>query len=115
MKQKIVVGARYGLRDWIGQRATAVLMAFYTLVLLVLLVVKAPKNYFEWFALFSPLWMKIATLLFIASVLYHAWVGMRDIYMDYIKPTAIRLSLQVLTLVALAAYGLWALKILLQG
>ena len=113
MKQKIVVGAHYGLRDWIGQRASAVIMALYTVLLLVTLLVKAPKSYFDWFALLSPSWMKVATLLFIAALLYHAWVGMRDIWMDYVKPTGVRVVLQIGTIVWLFGCGLWALKILL--
>jgi succinate dehydrogenase hydrophobic anchor subunit len=28
--KRLVVGAHYGLRDWIAQRATAVLMAIYS-------------------------------------------------------------------------------------
>ncbi len=115
MQKRIVVGAHYGLKDWLAQRATAVLMALYTVLLLVVLLVQAPKTYFEWFGLFSPAWMKVATLVFIASLLYHAWVGVRDIWMDYVQSTGIRLVLQVGTIVWLVACGMWALKIFLQG
>ena len=55
-----------------------------------------------------------ATLTFLACLFYHAWVGMRDIWMDYIKPAGVRLVLQVGTIVWLVACGMWALKIFLQ-
>ena len=114
MKQRIVVGAHYGIRDWLGQRATAVLMALYTLLLLIVLLVRMPAGYLDWHGVFSPAWMKIATLTFIACLMFHAWVGMRDIWMDYVKPTGVRLVLQVGTIVWLTACGMWALKIFLQ-
>ena len=114
MKQRIIVGAHYGFRDWLGQRATAVLMALYTVLLLAVLLVQKPGDYLSWYGVFSPVWMKIATLTFSACLLYHAWVGIRDIWMDYIKPTSVRLVLQVGTLVWLLACAMWALKIFLQ-
>ena len=114
MKQRIVVGAHYGLRDWLGQRATAVLMALYTLLFLAALLVQKPAGYLEWYGLFSAAWMKVATLTFIACLLYHAWVGIRDIWMDYVKPTGVRLVLEVGSIVWLTACGMWALKIFLQ-
>jgi succinate dehydrogenase / fumarate reductase membrane anchor subunit len=108
---RIVVGAHYGFRDWLGQRVTAVLMALYSIVLVIDLLVKRPTDYLAWFNIFTPIWMKVATLTFLACLFYHAWVGMRDIWMDYIKSTALRLVLEVLTLVYLVACGMWALKI----
>jgi succinate dehydrogenase / fumarate reductase membrane anchor subunit len=56
--------------------------------------------------------MRIATLLFLLALLYHAWVGVRDIIMDYIKPAALRLGLQSLVGVALASYAIWSVAIL---
>ncbi len=108
---RIVVGAHYGFRDWLGQRVTAVLMALYSVILVVDLLIKRPTDYFSWFSIFSPIWMKVATLTFMACLFYHAWVGIRDIWMDYIKSTALRLVLEVATIVYLVACGMWALKI----
>ena len=111
MTKRIVTGAHYGLRDWLGQRVTAVLMALYSILLVVVLAVQKPTDYLAWFNVFSPFWMKIATLTFLACLFYHAWVGMRDIWMDYVKSTAMRLVLEVATIVYLVACGMWALKI----
>ncbi|MEI8304648.1 MAG: succinate dehydrogenase, hydrophobic membrane anchor protein [Burkholderiales bacterium] len=110
--KRIVVGAHYGMRDWLGQRVTAVLLAVYTLVLLVSLLMLPELNYGTWAGLFASGWMKVLTLLALLSLVYHAWIGVRDIYMDYIKPTGVRLVLQVGTIVLLAAYACWAVLIL---
>jgi succinate dehydrogenase / fumarate reductase membrane anchor subunit len=40
------------------------------------------------------------------------WVGMRDVFMDYVKPVAVRLSLQVFTIVWLVACSGWAVQVL---
>jgi succinate dehydrogenase / fumarate reductase, membrane anchor subunit len=108
-----VTGAHYGLRDWLGQRVTAVIMAVYTVLLGAILLFNAPDGYGEWKALFSGRIMQLATLLFIASLLYHAWVGIRDVLMDYIKPTSVRLALQIGVILSLVVYMGWSILILL--
>lgn len=110
--KRIVTGAHYGLRDWLGQRISAVVLAAYTVILLLALLVQPELTYGTWAGLFAGTWMKIVTLLAIVALMYHAWIGVRDIYMDYIKPTAVRLALQVATIVLLLGYGLWAATIL---
>lgn len=56
--------------------------------------------------------MKTLTFVVIVSLLYHAWVGVRDIWMDYVKPVGIRLTLQVFTLVWLVGCAGWAIQVL---
>jgi succinate dehydrogenase / fumarate reductase membrane anchor subunit len=110
--KRLVVGAHYGLRDWLAQRITAVIMAVYAVALLVLMAQRAPFTYEAWKALFTQGWMRIATLLFVVSLAWHAWVGVRNILMDYIKHDGVRLALQVTTLLLLAGYVVWAIEIL---
>ena len=109
---RVVTGAHYGLRDWLAQRITAVIMAVYTVILLVVLLGAVPITYPVWRDLFAQGWMRVATLLFAASLAWHAWVGVRDILMDYVKPVGVRLSLQVIVLVVLAGYLGWTIQIL---
>lgn len=109
---RAVTGAHYGMRDWLAQRITAVVMAVYSLIVAAVLLGGQPINYAVWRELFNQGWMRVATLLFAASLSWHAWVGMRDILMDYVKPTALRLSMEVLTVVLLAIYLGWAIEIL---
>jgi len=112
MVDRIVVGAHYGLRDWLAQRITAVIMAVYSLILAFVLFFGAPLNYGVWRELFTQGWMRVATLLFALSLAWHAWVGMRDVLMDYVKPTAIRLSLEIGVLLVIAAYVGWTIQVL---
>ncbi len=111
--KRIVVGAHYGLRDWLAQRVTAALMALFTLVVLAQLIFsKGPVGYDQWAGIFSTQWMKALTFAIIVALLYHVWIGMRDIWMDYIKPVGIRLSLQVFSIVWLVACAGWAVQVL---
>ena len=110
--KRIVVGAHYGLRDWLAQRITAVLMAVFTLVLLVQFLMPGALGYDHWAGIFSSQWMKLLTFVTIVALIYHVWVGMRDIWMDYVQAVGVRLTLQVLTLVWLTGCAGWAFQVL---
>ena len=109
------VGAHYGLKDWLLQRLTAVLMAAYTLFVLGIALWNGGFDYTLWRALFAHGAWKLASFLFMAALLFHAWVGVRDIYMDYIKPVGVRLALQFLAAAALVACLGWTIQILWGG
>jgi len=110
--KRIVVGAHYGLRDWLSQRVTAALMALFTLALIVQLLLPGEMGYDKWAGIFAAQWMKVLTFVVIVAMLYHVWVGMRDIWMDYIQPVGIRLLMQVFTIVWLVACAGWAIQVL---
>ena len=112
MVKRVIVGAHYGLRDWLAQRVTAVVMAVYSLLFVVVLLAARPTNYVAWKNLFSSQPMKLATFLFFASLFLHAWIGMRDILMDYVKPVSTRLALEVVVILLLVAWAGWAFQIL---
>jgi succinate dehydrogenase / fumarate reductase, membrane anchor subunit len=110
--KRIVVGAHYGMRDWLSQRVTATLMALFTLAVIVQVLLPGEMGYDKWAGMFSQQWMKVLTFVVIVSLLIHVWVGMRDIWMDYVKPVAVRLVLQVFTLVWLVGCAGWAVQVL---
>ena len=110
--KRLVVGAHYGLRDWLSQRITATLMALYTVVLLAQLLLPGALDYYRWSAIFAAQWMKVLTFVVIVSLGWHAWVGVRDILMDYVKPVGARLALHVATLVWLVGCVGWAVQVL---
>jgi succinate dehydrogenase / fumarate reductase membrane anchor subunit len=112
MTRRIVTGAHYGLRDWLVQRITAVIMAAYSVIAVIVLVSNKNITYAVWRDLFAQGWMRVATLLFAVSLGWHAWIGVRDILMDYIKPAGLRLALEVLTVLTIAAYVGWTVQIL---
>jgi len=112
MVNRVVVGAHYGLRDWLIQRITAVLMAVYLVVLAAYLLMQPDPGYDSWTGLFSSQAVRTFTLLFMLSLFYHAWVGIRDIVMDYVKSAAVRLVIHVLVVLALLLYAIWSVQIL---
>ena len=111
--QRTVVGAHYGIRDWLVQRATAVLMALFTFALLAqVLLTSGPIGYDKWAGIFSTQWMKFLTFSVIVALVWHVWVGVRDIWMDYVKSVGLRLVLQVLTIVWLVGCAGWGFQVL---
>ena len=117
--KRVTVGAGYGIRDWLAQRVTGALMAAFTLVVLAQVIfTNGPIGYEEWAGIFASQWMKVLTFSVILSLLYHAWVGVRDIWMDYItemhvsNPVAIRLVLHVISIVWLVGCAGWAVQAL---
>lgn len=111
--RRVVVGAHYGVKDWIAQRGTAVVMAIFTVVLLAqVLLTSGPLGYYHWASIFSAQWMKVLTLVTIVSLAYHAWIGVRDIWMDYIKPVFLRLTLQIASIAWLVGCAGWAVQVL---
>jgi succinate dehydrogenase / fumarate reductase membrane anchor subunit len=110
--KRLVVGAHYGLRDWLSQRITAALMLLFTLALLLQLIFGGKLGYDRWAGIFAQQWMKVLAFVTIVSLAVHAWVGMRDIWMDYVKPVGVRLTLQVLTIVWLVGCAGWAVQVL---
>ena len=110
--KRLVVGAHYGLRDWLAQRVTAVMIGVYAVVLFVSALLASEPGYGGWAGIFAATWMKVLTLLALLALIYHAWVGVRDIWMDYVKPVGVRLALQIFTILWLVGCGVWAVQIL---
>ncbi len=111
--KRLVVGAHYGFRDWLSHRVTAALMALFTLLVLAQVIfTRGPIGYDTWAGIFAAQWMKVLTFAVIVALLYHVWVGMRDVFMDYIKPVAVRLVLQIFSIVWLVGCAGWAIQVL---
>ncbi len=110
---RTVVGAHYGMRDWLSQRVTSVLMIVFTvLVLSPIIFTQGDIGYDLWAGIFAPQWMKSITFVVILSMLYHVWVGMRNVFMDYVKPYAVRFVMHVFAIVWLVACSGWAMQVL---
>ena len=110
--RRMVVGAHYGFRDWLAQRVTAIVMAIYTVVLLVSFLTGQNFTYEGWAGLFAQQWFKLFSLVTFLALYYHAWVGIRDIWMDYVKNAGLRLLLQLATIFWLIACAAWTVQIL---
>ena len=111
--RRLVVGAHYCMRDWLSQRVTAVLLALFTvLVLAQLMLSKGQIGYTQWSGIFSAQWMKSLTFVVILAMLYHVWVGMRNIFQDYVHPYGVRFVLDVFAIVWLIFCSGWAIQVL---
>ncbi|MEN3113053.1 succinate dehydrogenase, hydrophobic membrane anchor protein [Uliginosibacterium paludis] len=112
MVKRLAVGAHYGFRDWLAQRVTAVVMALYTVFFLIRVALLPAHDNAAWRGMFTGGFTKFATFLFFMALFFHAWVGVRDIWMDYVKPISVRLALHVATLFVLVGYAGWVAQIL---
>ena len=110
--KRLVVGAHYGTRDWLAQRVTAVVMVLYTAILLITFLSGQNFTYEGWAGVFAQQWFKLITAVTLFGLFYHAWVGMRDIWMDYVKAVGLRLTLQMATLLWLIACAVWSVQII---
>ena len=108
-------GAHYGSMGWLAQRVTAVIMVIYTVVFLAILMWNGGLDFTLWTSLLANGPFRLVTFLFMVALLYHAWIGVRDIYMDYIKPVGMRVAVQVISIALLVAYFGWTLQLLWGG
>lgn len=99
------------VRDWLAQRVTAVAMAAYT-VFMAAAVAGAAPGFEGWRALMANGFVRFSTLLFVACLCGHAWLGMRDVWMDYVKPAGLRRALNGLTALVLMGDAGWAARVL---
>jgi succinate dehydrogenase / fumarate reductase membrane anchor subunit len=107
--------AHRGIASFLIQRLTSIYLGGFTIYLIVYLVLHPIKNYASWSGYFSAGWVRLAWGIFIATLLAHVWVGLRSIYMDYVKPTWLRFTVSTFTAFALVALAFWAALILLRG
>ena len=97
-----------GMRLWLAQRLSAVVMAVYLIIFALLLLLKQPVGYEGWLELMSPWWWRLFTLLFFISLVMHAWLGVRDVFKDYIFNIKLRAVMQILVDVLLIVYLCWS-------
>ena len=103
-----------GLRPWILQRLTAVYLVVYVLYATLYWLLFQSFTFQNWQLWIADDFNQILLSLFYLSVIIHAWVGVRDILLDYIKPFVIRLLLLFAVAVFLIGSGFWLLKILMM-
>ena len=100
---KSAAGAHTGTGTWLVQRATALVLAVALPGLIIHFLTALPVDFSGWQMLFAPLWVRVLLLLTMTALALHAWVGMRDIFMDYVHPVGLRLALYLTVIVTLAS------------
>lgn len=101
-----------GMRLWLSQRLTAIVMAIYFVLFVLLLVVKQPSGFAAWHAFFAPTWYRFVTFVFFISLFMHAWLGVADVLKDYVFNKVLRAYLQMAVDVLLVLYLFWLTFIL---
>lgn len=99
-----------GSRDWFLQRLSAVILAVYSLVMVGFFLTN-DVDYQTWHTFMSATGMKVFTLVALAALVFHAWVGMWTVFTDYIKATGLRIFLQIATVTAIFVYLFWGMMI----
>lgn len=107
-----VGGARRGLDLWLMQRASALYLALFLPAFLIYALASSPLDYFAWTALFRPLAAKLALLLALGALLLHAWIGLREVFIDYVHPLVPRLGLYFAFATLYLACLAWGVDIL---
>jgi succinate dehydrogenase / fumarate reductase membrane anchor subunit len=102
-----------GMRAWLTQRLTGLVMAIYSIVALLRFFIIQPENYEAWVSFFQPIWWRIASLIFWLALSMHAWLGIRDVFKDYVPNYVVQRVLQNILVVLLWIYFAWALWLLL--
>lgn len=111
--KKPPVGAHYGLTDWLIQRASAVVLVLAAGLLFAALLLAAPQGFEAWRGFVMQGWVRIVLLLAVLALVWHAFIGGRDIYMDYLKNDVLRLVKIIALAIYLLVCLLWAASILL--
>ena len=100
-----------GTRDFVFLRASAIIMALYSIFMVSFLVTAEPLSYAVWTNFFAGLGMKIFTMLALTSVLVHGWIGIWQVLTDYVKNSGLRAFIQFVVSVALIVYWLAGLLV----
>jgi succinate dehydrogenase / fumarate reductase membrane anchor subunit len=87
-------------------------MLLFIVFFLVHFAVDPPRHYAAWQASMTSGAMSIATAAFFAALLAHAWVGLHDVFIDYVHVTTVRIALLASVGVGLTAIGVWVVRIL---
>lgn len=104
--------SRTGVRDWLIQRVSAVVLGLFLIFLLAYFAANPQLDYDSWKALFAHTWMRVFAVLALLSLLLHSWVGIWTVFTDYIKCVYARIFLQVIVILGLFAYLIWGIAIL---
>ena len=104
----------HGLRAWLLQRMSALYMTGYTLFIFFLFLNTTTMEYQNWHSLMADPFFSLATSVFFAGLLVHAWVGIRDVIMDYAHSAILRFALLTATGMSLFSIGIWMLRVVMM-
>ncbi len=100
-----------GFRAWMLQRISAVYLGVYFIYMLVYFTWSPPADFMAWQAWFKHPVNSVSLMLFFVAILIHAWVGVRDVVIDYVHPLMIRVAVLTITALCLIGSGLWVARV----
>jgi succinate dehydrogenase / fumarate reductase, membrane anchor subunit len=103
-----------GLRPWIVQRISAAFITLFVLYFAWAISQFETFDFAHWQGWLATPVNNIAMALFIVAVLWHAWIGVRDVILDYVPPVVLRMFLYTLMMSVLLGSGLWGLRALFK-
>lgn len=116
MSSSVTNFSRNGVSDWIVQRATAVILGVYFVVIMAFFICNSDLDFQTWQSFMSCTAMKVATIIVLLSIAAHAWIGIWTVSSDYLikdshllgsVPTIVRLAFQTFCVLFLLASTLW--------
>jgi succinate dehydrogenase / fumarate reductase membrane anchor subunit len=102
-----------GMHAWLIQRFTGIYIGIFSIILALAIWRADPSSYQQWSGLFARPWLQLGSSLFVVALLFHAWIGLRDVIIDYIHPVWIKMLIMTAVILMLVASGFWFLKALL--
>lgn len=114
MKSGVAGTSRGGLGEWLVLRLSAVYMGGFAIFTAAYFTRYPVRDYQAWMHWFASGYTRLALAVFFLSLIAHAWIGMRSVYMDYLEPFWVRFTVMVMTLLGLLALGIWVARLLLQ-
>ena len=103
---------RSGLYDWLFQRISAVVLASYSVFMVIYLLVNPQLDFAQWDALFGTTSVRIFSLMALLSLGAHCWIGLWSVSTDYLKPFVLRFVFQMVVGVLMFIYTVWGVQLL---
>jgi len=103
-----------GIRSWLIQRISAIFIFLFLIYLSLFFLQSEHLDYATWSAWVSLKANKVIILLFFISLLLHAWVGIRDVVLDYVHAFTIRFIVLTTIIGALLSLAVWLLLIIIK-
>jgi succinate dehydrogenase / fumarate reductase membrane anchor subunit len=100
-----------GIKAWFLQRITSIILITYIIFILYNCDI-SNLSFDNWSGLFGNYYTKIFSLVTVASILLHAWIGLWTVTTDYLKSIYLRILTQILIFLLLFFYLAWSIKIL---
>lgn len=101
-----------GLRDWLAQRFTAIVLGLYFIFLIGFFMAHHGLTFDQWQKLFANPTMRVFSFLALLSLVGHSWVGIWTVLTDYVRHTGTRLFLETLLVLSLFAFLAWGIEIM---